>query len=43
MDKRGHPLIAPFHEAESARELRLSLTLGYNDQRVVIIDLLPTP
>jgi hypothetical protein len=29
----------PGDEAESARELRLSLNFGYNDQRVVIIDL----
>lgn len=29
----------PGDEAESARELRLSLTFGYNDQRVVVINL----
>ena len=29
----------PGEEAGSARELRLSLTFGYNDQRVVVINL----
>ncbi len=31
----------PGEEASSARELRLSLTFGYNDRRVVVINLAP--